>query len=303
MTTYCTLKLNLCQIQKIKYSYKEFLVDNSFSDKIICLIKKNKITITCFYTGTCLLQGVNIQPEIENLQNLLNMSFNFHSARSFHNPQQNQNDNIGSDESGTGDVFGPITVCCAFVTAKNAIFLKQKKIQDSKKLSKKKIFETAPIIMEKIPYCCEILSPLDYNCLIKIHNIKKILALLHNRIILKLLKKINQKVPVVLDQFIAPVNYFHYLRNTEQVHREIIFQTQAESTYLSVAAASIIARYLFLREINKLGNLMNINLKLGATKQVNEQIFFIYSNKGVNILKKISKCNFKNVKDNYKIKF
>ncbi|MDV3192501.1 MAG: hypothetical protein Q8840_00760 [Sweet potato little leaf phytoplasma] len=44
-----------------------------------------------------------------------------------------------------------------------------------------------------------------------------------------------------------------------------IFKTKAESKFLCVAAASIIARYLFLQEIEKLGKDNNLKLILGAS--------------------------------------
>jgi ribonuclease HIII len=40
-----------------------------------------------------------------------------------------------------------------------------------------------------------------------------------------------------------------------------------------------------------------MELKLGASKLVDEQISFIYQNKGLEILKKISKNNFRNIKN------
>nr|WP_036690831.1 hypothetical protein ['Planchonia careya' phytoplasma] len=77
-----------------------------------------------------------------------------------------------------------------------------------------------------------------------------------------------------------------------------IFKTKAESKFLCVAAASIIARYLFLQEIEKLGKDNNLKLILGASDLVNQQIKLIYEKYGLSIFYKIAKINFKNISKN-----
>ena len=46
---------------------------------------------------------------------------------------------IGSDEVGTGDYFGPITVCAAYVRQDQIHLLKELGVQDSKNLNDEKI--------------------------------------------------------------------------------------------------------------------------------------------------------------------
>ncbi|MEZ0180140.1 ribonuclease HIII, partial ['Camptotheca acuminata' phytoplasma] len=202
---------------------------------------------------------------------------------------------IGSDEVGTGDVFGPVVVCSVLVTDKDVIFLKEIGVKDSKKLSKiqiQKIFEN---IKDKILYEVKIVSPSEYNELNKKNNLNKIKALCHNYVILEMLKKVKQKPMVVVDQFAKPELYFNYLKTEKKVYKDIIFETKAESKYLSVALASIIARNIFLKEIAAINKQLGINLTLGAGCKVDEQIKRIYQKNKLNLFQKIAKCNFKNI--------
>ncbi|MFW8664790.1 ribonuclease HIII, partial [Candidatus Phytoplasma citri] len=86
-------------------------------------------------------------------------------------------DCVGADESGKGDVFGPIVVGIVYIKHELADFLLRNKIKDSKLLSKNSIFRIAPFLMKNIDYDFEILQPLDYNNLInKKLNLNHILA-------------------------------------------------------------------------------------------------------------------------------
>jgi ribonuclease HIII len=312
MSEYYTFNLNLEQIKTLQKHYQEYNISHN-NNKIIQVFKKNDIKITFFKKGTCLIQGKNIKKEIYFIKHLFNIPIkktfiaqNFSSNNLSYNNNASfcknslfiSTNNIGLDEVGTGDVFGPIVVCSTLVTQENITFLKEIGIKDSKKLSSQQIFKMVPLIIQKIPYRFQILSLQEYNILIQNNNLNKIKALLHNNNILEFLKELpNKKYPVILDQFASPKNYFTYLEKEKEVFRSLIFETQSESKYLSVALASIIARYIFLKEMKTLNNVLQMELKLGASKLVDEQISFIYQNKGLEILKKISKNNFRNIKN------
>ncbi|HRX45682.1 MAG TPA: ribonuclease HIII, partial [Acholeplasmataceae bacterium] len=75
----------------------------------------------------------------------------------------------------------------------------------------------------------------------------------------------------------------------------IDFHTKAEQVHLSVAAASIIARYAFLVKMNEYGNKLGLTLLKGASKEVDEQLKKVVDLKGVQVLPLVAKVNFKNV--------
>ncbi|WP_017191662.1 ribonuclease HIII [Poinsettia branch-inducing phytoplasma] len=306
-----TFKLNLEQIKSLQKKYQKDMISHN-NPTVMAVIKKNNVKITFFKTGTCLLQGKNIQTEIAFIQEKLN--FPQQTNLPLSNPPSQtlssessprlikesllaKTNNIGLDEVGTGDVFGPVVVCAVLIRKEEMSFLQEIGIQDSKKLSSQQILNIAPLVMRKVPYRVQILSPQEYNLLIQNNNLNKIKALLHNNNLLKFLKELpNPKYSVILDQFASPKNYFAYLANEKEVFRNLLLETQAESKYLSVALASIIARYVFLQEIKTLNKSLQIELKLGASKLVDEQIKWIYQNKGLEVLKNISKNNFRNIR-------
>ncbi len=203
---------------------------------------------------------------------------------------------IGSDEVGTGDYFGPIVVCASYVNKSNISFLEDLGVRDSKKLTDEKILNIAESIMKKIPFNAFILTNKEYNKLQdKGYNMNKIKAILHNKVLLGLMKKENFIYDmVVVDQFTPEKNYYNYLKSEENVFRKITFTTKAEDKCLSVACSSIISRYLFLKEIEKMGNELNSFIPKGASNLVDEYASKIVEKYGKEKLREIAKINFKN---------
>lgn len=203
---------------------------------------------------------------------------------------------IGSDEVGTGDFFGPIIVTSSYVSVKDIGFLEELGVRDSKKITDEKILKIAPSIIEKIPHETYILTNPEYNDLNnKGYNMNKIKAVLHNKVLLALMKKDNFKIDkIIVDQFTTPRSYFSYLKNEENVLRKITFTPRAEDKCLSVACSSIISRYLFLNEMSKLSKELDIYIPKGASTLVDDAGKKIVEKYGKEKLKEISKYNFKN---------
>ena len=204
---------------------------------------------------------------------------------------------IGSDEVGTGDYFGPIIVTASYVNKNDISFLEELGVRDSKKITDEKIIKIAPDIIKRIPHCSFILSNTEYNEMQnKGYNMNKIKSILHNRVILGLLKQNNYIYDiVVIDQFTPPRTYFNYLKDVnETVFKKITFTTKAEDKCLSVACSSIISRYLFINEMNKMSKNIDKVLPLGAGILVDEAGKDIVKKYGKEILYKIAKVNFKN---------
>ena len=202
---------------------------------------------------------------------------------------------IGSDEVGTGDYFGPIVVTATYVAKENIPFLEELGVKDSKKLTDEKILEIVPQIIKKIPYECIILSNKEYNENYTNDmnmNMNKVKAILHNKALKRVLEK-YQADYVVVDQFAQPYVYYNYLKGTNYI-RNITFMTKAEDKCLSVACASLISRYVFLKQFDKLGESINTFLIKGASDKVDELGVKIVEKYGFNKLKEIAKLNFKN---------
>ena len=201
---------------------------------------------------------------------------------------------VGSDEVGTGDYFGPIVVTASFVSKDDIEFLEELGVRDSKKLTDQKILEVVPKIIKKIPYETIIYTNEEYNNNPS-YNMNKVKAILHNKAILSLMKKDNYNYDkVVIDQFCYPRNYFGYLKESSNVFRKIDFTTKAEDKCLSVACSSLISRYVFLKEMDKISKMINMQVPKGAGSLVDDFGKELISKHSKDILKKVAKLNFKN---------
>ena len=202
---------------------------------------------------------------------------------------------IGSDETGTGDYFGPIVVTASYVTKNDIEFLENLGVRDSKKMTDEHILKIVPLIQKRIPYSSMILKNEDYN---KSHtenmNMNKIKAILHNKVLLDLAKKHTDYDYIVVDQFAESYSYYRYLKEAKEIQKNITFITHAEDQCLSVAVGAIISRYILIKEFEKLTKELGITIPKGAGEKVDEAGVKIVKKYGENILKKISKYSFKN---------
>ena len=268
-------------------------------------VKDYDCVTTLYESGKVMFQGIGADIEA-NMWKDLEMHFNNRNVdEEIKNKDEAVNDKtyyyydaIGSDEVGTGDYFGPIIVTATLVNKQSRKLLEDLKIMDSKKMTDDKIRRCAPILMNKIPYVTFTLSNTKYNELTaKGFNMNKIKAVLHNKVLYELSNKEKDNYhKIIVDQFTTPRSYFTYLKQeniTEKVTK-ITFLTKGESKHLSVAAASVISRYLFLEEMDKLSKKYNITIPKGASTEVDKIIKQLLDKYGLEELKKIAKINFKN---------
>ncbi len=207
---------------------------------------------------------------------------------------------IGSDEVGTGDFFGPIVVTGTFVKKEDIPFIESLGITDSKKMTDEKIKEVVPLLIQRIAYSTSILTNQEYNICSKKMNMNKIKAVLHNKVLLSLTQKYTADF-IVVDEFAKPYVYYSYLKEVPKVVRNITFLTKGETKCLSVACASVISRYVFLKEYEKLEKKLGTLLPKGAGEKVDEKGAMLVQKYGISILEEIAKLNFKNTEKIKKI--
>ena len=203
---------------------------------------------------------------------------------------------IGSDEVGTGDYFGPIVVTASYVAKENVDFLLELGVKDSKKMSDAEIKKVVPQIIKKIPYHTFVLTNKQYNELYNSDmNMNKMKAILHNKVLSAFSDK--NKYPydhIVVDQFENPRSYYNHLSEAKFKVYNITFLTKAEDQCLSVACASLISRYIFLQEMDKISRDVSMVLPKGASDLVDAAGKEIIKKYGNQKLKEIAKLNFKN---------
>lgn len=210
-------------------------------------------------------------------------------------PKIYYSNSIGSDEVGTGDYFGPIVVTSAYVKKEDIPFLEELGVKDSKKLTDEKILNIVPQVIKRIKYNSLVFSNKEYNQKYSSDiNMNKIKAILHNKVLYNLTNEEKNVDYVVVDQFAKPYIYYNYLKNTPNVVRNITFMTKAEDKCLSVACASIISRYIFIKEFSKLSKYVDILLPKGASTNVDDVGVKIVNKYGFEKLSEIAKLSFKN---------
>jgi ribonuclease HIII len=203
---------------------------------------------------------------------------------------------IGSDEVGTGDYFGPVVVTATYVEKSNIDFLLELGVKDSKKMTDNDIKRVVPEVIKKIPYHTFILTNKQYNELYNSDmNMNKMKAILHNKVLSQFAdkKKYNYEYAVV-DQFENPKSYYNHLKDASFKVYGITFLTKAEDQCLSVACASIISRYIFLKEMDKISKEIGMVLPKGASDSVDSFGIDVVKKYGPDKLKEIAKLNFKN---------
>lgn len=204
---------------------------------------------------------------------------------------------IGSDEVGTGDYFGPIVVSSCFVSKDDIEFLEGLGIKDSKKLDDSKILKIAPQIAKKIKYKSVILSNSEYNEKYNNsdNNINKIKAILHNRVLWQMAHENDLEYDyIIVDEFAREKRYYEYIKELPNIQKGITFMTKAEDKNLAVACASVISRYIFIKEFDKMCDELHIPLPKGAGPAVDEIGKEVVEKYGKEKLNEIAKLNFKN---------
>ena len=205
-------------------------------------------------------------------------------------------DQIGSDEVGVGDFLGPMIVVAAFVSKNDIARLKELGIQDSKKMDDKKILEVGPTLVKEFNFSKLTLPNEKYNEMLdKGENLNSMKAKMHNRALLNMHKEYLDVLNIFVDQFVAENTYYKYLNdaNEEQV-KDILFKTKGESYFPCVALASVIARYSYLKEMEKLSLKYKMDFPFGAGKRVNEFAKEFLKKYGEKELYKVAKKNFAN---------
>lgn len=203
---------------------------------------------------------------------------------------------IGTDEVGNGSYFGGLAVVASFVTPDQHAFLRKLGVGDSKTLTDQKIRQIAPILKEKIQHQALLLSPSKYNEVIgDRYNAVSVKVALHNQAIYLLLQKGTQPEKIVIDAFTSAKNYDKYLaQEANRFSNPISLEEKAEGKYLAVAVSSIIARDLFLENLENLGRELGYQLPSGAgtaSDKVASQILQAYGMQGLNFC---AKLHFKN---------
>lgn len=254
--------------------------------------KVKGVTVLVYTSGKVVFQGANAETIAEQ--------FGYQSAnQSTSDTVSGQNmPLIGSDEVGNGSYFGGLAVVASFVTPDDHALLKKLGVDDSKNLTDSKIRQIAPVLENNIKHKALLLSPQKYNQVVskgKMHNAVSVKVALHNQAIYLLLQDGVKPKKIVIDAFTSRQNYQKYLKNeANQFANPLTLEEKAEGKYLAVAVSSIIARNLFLENLDKLSQEVQYKLPSGAGSQSDKVASQILAAYGMSGLEHTAKLHFAN---------
>lgn len=284
------------EIKKKMIEYYKDKVRDKKIPYVVFQAQEEDTVITMYESGKVMFQGVSADVDAAMWGTALENTKEKQAERKKENAKYYNCSAVGSDEVGTGDYFGPIVVTATFVSKEDIPFLEKLGVGDSKKIDDSKILKIAPEIAKKIKYKSVILSNREYNeNYTKDINMNKIKAILHNRVLYQLVNEVRPKYDyIIVDEFAREARYYDYIKDQKVIQRNITFMTKAEDKNMAVACGSIISRYIFLKEFDKLCDSIHIPLPKGAGKDVDSIGEEVVEKYGEEKLKDIAKLNFKN---------
>lgn len=286
-----TVKMNKQQIDtlKLRFPHAEIRKTPPYA---VYQIKLSDCVITAYESGKVVFQGDGADTYAQGFTPIEKKNKSQPSRSSVHTEQYPQ---CGSDEVGTGDYFGPVTVCATYVKKEDVAYLIELGIQDSKAINDEKIRELAPLLIKRLAHSLLILNNTKYNQIHDTNNMVAIKSKLHNQAYVHLKKKVVEWPKlVIIDQFVQGSSYYRYLKAEVNIVANIHFETKAENKYLSVACGSIIARYAFLLAFDALCETYDFTFLKGAGQKVDQNIRDFVKRFGKDELYKVAKVHFAN---------
>lgn len=201
---------------------------------------------------------------------------------------------IGTDESGKGDFFGPLVVAGVALDKQGEKDLLEEGVKDSKQLSDAQVIKLSPIICrvaKRVAFA--MLTPYEYNTRYEeVGNLNTLLGYGH----LDVIRDITQEIPfcktIVVDQFVKDTVPLRTSIIKSCNVQDIRFLPKAESKYIAVAAASIIARREFLRYMESMSEVLNYDVPKGCGSNVLEAAKAIAWEKGIDVIDNYVKKHF-----------
>ncbi|HOJ87566.1 MAG TPA: hypothetical protein PLP64_05725 [Pseudothermotoga sp.] len=195
---------------------------------------------------------------------------------------------IGSDESGKGDIFGPVVVAAVYIGQAEYAKLNLSQLKDSKLLDDKKILYLSDQIRSLCDYSIAVVEPKD---LTRAVNMNRLLEDLHARCISDLARK-RKPVIAIYDDFGAK-KLKEKLRGLGGL---VVLGFVKAEVNAAVAAASIVARAEFLSWIEKASGHYGRKIPLGAGQKAIEFAKSFLKEYGLAEFEKLAKVNFSNVR-------
>ncbi len=200
----------------------------------------------------------------------------------------------GMDESGKGDLFGPLVTACVIAGDAAVDFWLKNGLKESKQIANDaRLFQMEALVKKPAGVVIEVacMSMEKYNQLYpQFGNLNNLLAWLHAKALENALKQ--RFVPTgVLDQFTKQKLVQKYL-HVEGFSLDQHVHAEEDPV---VAAASIVARAEYVRRLNQLSEKADIKLPKGSGVQAKDTLRSFIAKYGYDTLNSFVKMHFKTV--------
>ena len=208
---------------------------------------------------------------------------------------------VGTDEAGKGDYFGSLAVAGVYVDSGTRELLHALGVRDGKQLSDPQVRKLA----QEMRLRCgahiswSSLEPTRYNAQYTLfrnsgRNLNHLLASLHAEVIEALLKRVDCRY-ILVDRFAKEEVLETELQVALNPGIKLVQIPKAESD-IAVAAASIIARDIFLQQLEQLSKKYQIQLPKGASQVIDAGKQFVKQH-GAESLRHVAKLHFRTTTD------
>lgn len=293
--TMYTLKLDPEQLDKLG-DYLEaghqgpwFHYDVAYS---LFAFKGEKVNVVGYQSGKLVVSGKKTEDFVRDILEAEITGEARLGYEAVHNPEWFEL-HAGCDESGKGDLFGPLVTACVVADGEMVRAWMELGVADSKKLSDssilkldKEIRKTKGVVVQtafaRMPKYNELYNKFG-------RNLNKLLAWFHGK---SLNAALDERAAPwgLLDQFTKQKLVDAYVK--ERADFRLESRTKAESDPV-VAAASIVARAVYVREMKRLSDQAGETLVKGASGKVLKQAKAIVDKRGAETLCEYAKMHFK----------
>jgi ribonuclease HIII len=200
---------------------------------------------------------------------------------------------IGTDEAGKGDYFGPLVVAAVYVDGQTEAGLLDLGLRDSKRIGDVQVERLAQQVRERVPSAVVTLAPEEYNRRYKqMKNLNRLLAWAHALAIQRLWKEVD--CATVLSDKFGDEGYLIKALGlaTPPADGLKLYQFEQAEADTAVAAASVLARAEYLRQLQRLSTEVGMALPKGATHVV-EAGRLLVERHGPDVLNRVAKWHFK----------
>ena len=208
---------------------------------------------------------------------------------------------IGTDEAGKGDYFGSLAVAGVYVNPEIREILHALGVRDGKQLSDSQVKKLAQEMRRRFGDNISWLGlePVQYNrqytrCRENGRNLNHLLASLHAKVIRDLVKRVDCGY-ILVDRFAKEEVLETELQVVLNPNIQLVQMPKAESD-IAVAAASIVARDVFLQQLEQLSNKFQIQLPKGASQVIDSGKQFVKQH-GAESLRHVAKLHFRTTTD------